>query len=69
MKRLSRRQLASVVKIRASMQQKIVERFGVEKIYEASERLCSKCVVKCPDLFPITTEGEDCPYFKPKESE
>ena len=41
----------------------------------AVERLCSLCVHRkgtTPDcyhnLHPVTTRGEDCPYFKPVQS-
>ena len=42
----------------------IEEKYGREKIEEAKERLCSACAL-CPCvLLPITTKGEDCPYYK-----
>jgi len=42
----------------------IKEKYGKEKIGEAKERLCSACTL-CPCvLLPITTKGEECPYYK-----
>jgi len=53
-------------KERAAMQGKIYERFGEKAILEAQKRLCAKCQVSKCFLLPLTTKGEDCPYFKPK---
>lgn len=50
-----------------TLQQEIIEKFGEEAIQEARKRLCSKCKEDSCFLYPITTKGEDCPYFKLKE--
>ena len=55
------------IKERQRMQQEIVEQFGEEAIQKAIKRLCSKCAQGFCFLCPLTTEGEDCPYFKLKE--
>ncbi|GAH46864.1 unnamed protein product, partial [marine sediment metagenome] len=49
------------------MQREIEEQFGEEAIQKAKERLCSKCTRRFCSLCPLTTKGEDCPYFKLKE--
>jgi len=59
----SLRRLADEGKVR----EVIFEKFGEERIKEAKNRLCSKCSYGFCFLMPLTTKGEDCPYFKPKE--
>lgn len=45
------------------MQKEIRERFGEKAILVARKRLCEKCKALNCSLLPITTRGEDCPYF------
>lgn len=59
----SLRRLASEGTVRG----KIFDEFGEERIKEAKNRLCSKCFYGFCFLMPLTTKGEDCPYFKLKE--
>lgn len=56
------------IKERQRLQTKITERFGEKAILKARKRLCENCVMGSCFLFPITTEGKDCPYFKQKEA-
>lgn len=45
----------------------IVELFGKGKLGAVIERLCGKCRIRdACRLYPITTKGEDCPYYSPK---
>jgi len=55
--------------------QEIEERYGEEMLKQAVERLCYHCCkttsyapsdwrnVTC-HMYPITTKGEDCPYYE-----
>jgi len=52
---------------RQALQKEIRETFGEEAIREAKRRLCLNCSFPCPNLLPITSDGKDCPYFKPRE--
>jgi len=54
---------------RFARQKEIIEMFSEEAILEARKRLCRKCATTCPDLFPLTTGGKDCPYFQAKGKE
>ena len=49
------------------MQREIEGQFGEEAIRKATERLCSRCSVPHCFLCPLTTKGEDCPYFELKK--
>lgn len=50
-----------------AMKEEIKARFGEKAIAEAQLRLCRNCTVLSCFLFPICTDGKDCPYFKSKE--
>jgi hypothetical protein len=57
---------------RIAMQDKILAKFGPEKIQERKQQLCNVCPNACwtgipCKLLPITLEGQDCPYFSPSE--
>ena len=43
--------------------------FGEVCIQKARLRLCARCTVAGCLLIPITTEGEDCPYFQEQTEE
>jgi len=58
-----------VVRERRKMQQEIEKQFGEEAIQKARERSCSRCSELHCFLYPLTTKGEDCPYFRLKEEE
>jgi len=47
-----------------AMKQEITERFGEKAIAEARLRLCKRCKKLNCHLFPICTDGKDCPYFE-----
>lgn len=54
----------AVIRDRIESQKIILAKFGQEVIGKAEKRLCSHCTMPCMDiLYPITTNGEDCPYF------
>lgn len=38
--------------------------FGMKFITEKLHQLCDRCINEPCRLLPITTKGEDCPYFK-----
>lgn len=54
----------------AELQKIIIDRFGREIINEKRATLCKNCVDyrKPCWLLPLTSTGEDCPYFKSKKS-
>ena len=49
------------------MRKTIITKFGQKAIDKAKARLCSHCRFRasnaCKTLLPLTTAGEDCPYF------
>jgi len=61
---LTQKQLQHESNIRVQIQKQIIERWGQEHIDEASKRLCEKCrsFLRC-ELYPICSDGCDCPYF------
>ena len=66
---ISIKQAARIREERERLQDKIRDKFGAAVIFEAEQRLCSRCSAVNCFLLPISFEGEDCPYFKPKEDE
>lgn len=53
---------------RRAIQKIIIDKFGPEIIENTRYRLCRVCGARPPCfLIPVTIEGEDCPYHKPKE--
>lgn len=54
-----------------TLRHKIISQHGVAAIEKAKERLCDNCnhPFQCSiaHLLPLTTKGEDCPYFDKKE--
>ena len=50
---------------RQKTQSAIIKKYGMTKVDEEKKRLCAICVMGgfCI-LIPITTTGEDCPYFQ-----
>jgi len=41
--------------------------YGHDTIIDARGRLCFRCLARCNHLlYPITTQGLDCPYFEVK---
>jgi len=54
---------------RDATQHWILETFGQDNIKKATERLCAHCYRTPCLLFPITSKGEDCPYFWLRETE
>lgn len=60
------------------MEEHIINTFGLEAIKAARERLCRNCPRNSPycleserfdgcfTMLPLTTRGEDCPYFDAK---
>lgn len=67
--RTQRYKIAKEIRIRLAMQEAIREKFGEEAIQKARDRLCANCKELNCLLLPITTDGADCPYFKPKEEQ
>lgn len=59
---------------RAFIQDQVREKWGPEKMAEASHRLCRSCIFrvlsgrKCR-LLPLTLEGADCPYYTTKKDQ
>ena len=50
---------------RAFAKEEIKKQFGIKVLGKAMLRLCKVCQRKDACLlYPITTRGEDCPYFK-----
>lgn len=52
----------------SKIQLRIEEKFGVELIEQKRQELCANCAEKpktdnC-NLYPITTNGNNCPYFR-----
>jgi len=51
----------------------LVSKLGMDRVIEAEKRLCGSCRfqscgVMCepnPTLLPLTSDGQDCPYFIP----
>ncbi|MBA7710946.1 hypothetical protein ES703_119896 [subsurface metagenome] len=41
----------------------IIKTYGILALKRARERLCQGCSREDCLLLPLTTEGEDCPYF------
>lgn len=52
---------------RVAAQERLRVKYGEAKILEAEKRLCDNCSrqYQCL-LLPLTTFGEDCPYFSDK---
>lgn len=52
----------------------IIDRYG-DKLPDKRKELCNNCQYRygntlwCGGLLPITSKGEDCPYFKKLENE
>lgn len=46
-------------------QKKIREQYGMTTIKSKVAELCDNCEKNPCHLLPITTQGEDCPYFEP----
>ena len=51
---------------------KVIEKYGAARIEAGRQRLCANCSRGkggCCDeftyLLPITSDGDDCPYFRP----
>lgn len=60
---LTNKQASQKIEDDLRAQSLIIEKYGKERIEEAKGRLCSACTL-CPCvLLPITTKGEDCPYY------
>lgn len=53
---------------RENQKKALAEKFGLEAITKAYNRLCVNCkpTFHCL-LYPLTSEGEDCPYHNPKD--
>jgi len=56
-----------IIRDRMTVQREIKERFGEDTIKLAKVRLCHRCKLAPCFMLPLTTRGEDCPYFKLKE--
>jgi hypothetical protein len=60
---------------RMSAKALIRSRFGEHSVRESEERLCKNCrhwceADGCPhDILPLTTKGDDCPYYFLREME
>jgi len=57
---------SGALKVTLAMKQDIEREFGKETIAQARLRLCAKCKVSNCFLYPICTDGKDCPYFQLK---
>lgn len=53
-----------IVYSREAIQKEIRQKYGMLKIRQYENRLCANCQRHDCHLFPITSEGEDCPYFE-----
>ncbi|MBA7592335.1 hypothetical protein ES708_34515 [subsurface metagenome] len=52
-------------KSRTRTKEEIKKQFGIKVIGAVMLRLCKVCAFKSTCyLYPITTRGDDCPYFK-----
>lgn len=50
---------------RVKLQTEIRLKFGMKAIHARQKELCGKCSAENCLLFPICSDGSDCPYFAP----
>jgi hypothetical protein len=61
---MSRISLAKIKRKKASMQKKVLDKFGQEVVRKARQRLCNQCSILTCSLLPLCLDGSDCPYFR-----
>lgn len=61
--KLTKRQIKREIDERETLKSRIRAEFGNEAITTARNRLCLYCKYVPCRLLPITSKGEDCPYF------
>ena len=67
--RKEQKQAAQEAKTRLAMREEIIMKFGIKAVGAATIRLCANCAVSNCFLLPLTSTGEDCPYYRVKEGE
>lgn len=52
----------------------LIAKLGRERVQEAERRLCANCrysesaiCAPNPAMLPLTSQGDDCPYFVPSQ--
>ncbi len=61
---ISEKQAHAIVRERKIMHREIVTRYGAGTVTLTIFRLCDNCGEHPCFLLPITTNGDDCPYYK-----
>ncbi len=68
-KTLGAKRVMSEAEERGKLQEIILERYGWDYVKEVMGRLCKTCETNSCLLHPVTTKGEDCPYYKEKNGD